>query len=84
MVSEDYKRKKKKFKKDMLEAKKTLPLNWVQILLKNKELKINEHKKMYNMLTNWLQGRSYSSSLKFPKLVIEIIDLSSKYKELEL
>lgn len=84
MVSEDYKKKQEEFKDDMMVLKKTLPLNWVQVLLKNKDLNVDEHKKMYNMVTNWLQGRSYSSSLKFPQLVTEIVDLSVKYKKLEL
>ncbi|KKM19687.1 hypothetical protein LCGC14_1653100, partial [marine sediment metagenome] len=59
MVSEDYKKKQEEFKDDMMVLKKTLPLNWVQVLLKNKDLNVDEHKKMYNMVTNWLQGRSY-------------------------
>ena len=84
MVSKEYKRAQEKFRHKMLKAKKSLPLNWVRLVLKNYDLTGKEYEKLHNMLTNWMQGRSYSSSLKFPELVIEIIDLSSKYKELEL
>ena len=84
MVSNDYKKGLKKFREDMEKASRSLPKNWVQIIIDKKELSVAEYKKMYNTLVNFKSGRSYRSALKQPELVNEIIELSNKYKNLNL
>lgn len=86
MVSEEYRIGLEKFKKRMRIASKTLPKNWVRIILDKKELSLKNYRDQYTMLVNFRSGRSYRSSLKRGNkvLVKEIIELSKKYKELEL
>lgn len=85
MVSNDYKKGLVKFRKEMKKASKSLPKNWVQIILNNKKyLSVAKYKKLYNTLVNFKSGRSYRSALKQPELVDEIIELSNKYKNLNL
>lgn len=84
MVSDKYKKGLKKFRSDMKRASKSLPKNWVQIILNKKELSVAEYQKMYNTLVNFKSGRSYRSALKQPELVKEIVKLSNKYKNLNL
>lgn len=84
MVSNDYKEGLLKFRKDMEEASGNLPKNWVQIILNKKDISVAEYQKLYNTLVNFKSGRSYRSALKQPELVAEIIELSKKYKNLNL
>ena len=84
MVSRDYSKGLVKFRQAMKKAGESLPKNWVQIILKKKELSNAEYQKLYNTLVNFKSGRSYRSALKQPELVNEIIELSNKYRNLNL
>ena len=84
MVSNDYSKGLVKFRKDMKKAGESLPKNWVQIILNKKELSVTKYQKLYNTLVNFKSGRSYRSALKQPELVNEILELSNKYKNLNL
>lgn len=84
MVSKDYKGGLVKFQQDMKKAGESLPKNWVQIILNKKKLSVEKYQKLYNTLVNFKSGRSYRSALKQPELVAEIVELSNKYKNLNL
>ena len=84
MISIKQKEGQEQFKKEMEEASKTLPPNWVQIILNKKKLSAQKYKKTYNTLVNFRAGRSYRSSLKHKGLIKEMIELANKYKNLEL
>ncbi len=84
MVSSDYSKGLIEFRKDMEKAGQSLPKNWVQIILNKKKLSVEKYQKLYNTLVNFKSGRSYRSALKQPELVAEIIELSNKYKNLNL
>ena len=72
------------FRKSMEEASKTLPANWVQIILKKKKLSREKYQKLYNLLVNCKAGRCYRSSRKHKTLIKEMINLANKYKNLGL
>jgi len=84
MISDKYKKGLDEFRKSMEEARKTLPANWVQIILRRRKLSWSKYQKVYNMLVNWRSGRSFRSSLKNKRLIDEMIELANKYKNLEL
>lgn len=84
MISKKYSKKMEAFYKKMAEAKKYLPPYWVRDILEKKKLSVKKHTKLKNMMVNWNAGRSYRSSRKHGSLVREIVELSNKYKNLEL
>lgn len=84
MISNKNKKGLEQFRNIMEEASKTLPANWIQILVRKKKLSRSKYQKVYNMLVNWRAGRSFRSARKNKKLINEIIELANKYKNLEL
>ena len=83
MVSEEYKKGMQEFQKKMKQIKPYLPHGWRKKILEKRDHGIREYIKLHDTLANWKEGRSYRSSLKYPEIIEEMIELSNKYKSLE-